>query len=89
MAVDTNYIPYGSILWLNTKPLPYDDDGIQSLFVAADTGADIKGVTRGDIYFGTGSDADFKAHRTKVQGEYYFLIPNSSITIHEISQSEN
>ena len=84
LAVDPSYIPYGAILWLTTKSTPYKSGGIKSMFVAADTGADIKGPIRGDIYFGSGEEADYKAHHTKVAGNYYILIPNKSITMKRI-----
>jgi len=87
MAVDTSYIPYGSVLYLSTDKTPYADEGVNGIFMAQDTGSDIKGAIRGDIYFGSGQNADFMAHRTKVQGSYFILLPNKSQTMRQIKQT--
>ncbi len=45
------------------------------LFIAQDTGSAIKGVVRGDIFFGYGKDAEDKAFNMAAQGQYYILLP--------------
>ena len=84
LAVDTNFIPYGAIMYLATEKTPYTEDGINGIFMAQDTGSDIKGAIRGDIYFGSGQNADFMAHRTKVHGSYFLLMPNFAPSIKEL-----
>jgi len=84
MAVDSSFVPYSAALWLATEPTPYSAQGVNAFFIAADTGADIKGVIRGDIYFGNGEEASYNAHHTKVSGGYYILLPNGSIAIKQM-----
>lgn len=73
LAVDPRYIPLGAPLWLDTK----DPDGLslQRLMVAQDTGSAIKGVVRGDFFWGHGEDAFLKAARMRSTGSYVVLIP--------------
>ncbi len=75
MAVDTRFIALGLPLWLDSqepggKPL-------RRLMVAQDVGAAIKGVVRGDVFFGTGEPALELAGRMKSPGGYYLLLPKS------------
>lgn len=77
MAVDNAFIPYGLPLFLTTQ-LPSkqgDDVPFNRLMVAQDTGTAIKGVVRGDIYFGHGGQAEFLAGAMKARGSYYLLLP--------------
>lgn len=73
MAVDTRFIPLGVPLWLDS----HDPDGIplQRLMVAQDVGSAIKGVVRGDFFWGAGEPALAKAGRMKSTGRYYILLP--------------
>ncbi|MBQ7659286.1 MAG: MltA domain-containing protein [Alphaproteobacteria bacterium] len=73
LAVDTDYIPLGSLLFLNTtspngKPL-------QKLVAAQDIGAAIKGPIRGDYFWGHGETALLQAGKMNAQGELYILLP--------------
>lgn len=79
LAVDTRYIPLGVPVWLKTKIpeqkpverlLPY-----RRLLIAQDTGGAIKGMVRGDIYWGAGEDAAFAAGHMKQIGRYWLLLP--------------
>jgi len=79
LAVDTHYIPLGVPVWLKTKIpeqrpverlLPY-----HRLLIAQDTGGAIKGIIRGDIYWGAGEDAAFAAGHMKQIGRYWLLLP--------------
>lgn len=78
LAVDTRYIPLGAPIWLNalapkTKITP---GGVfQHLVVAQDTGGAIKGIIRGDIYWGGGQDAENIASDLKSPGQYWILLP--------------
>lgn len=76
LAVDTRFVPLGAPLWLDTvdpagKPL-------RRLVVAQDTGAAIKGVVRGDFFWGTGEAAFDKAGRMKSPGRYWVLLPRQT-----------
>jgi len=77
LAVDTRYIALGTPVWLSTtipdtdlKQVPY-----QHLFIAQDTGGDIKGVVRADVYWGAGEKAAFIAGHMANSGEYWILLP--------------
>ncbi|MBR2299735.1 MAG: murein transglycosylase A [Alphaproteobacteria bacterium] len=74
LAVDTNFVPLGSLLWLDTvepsgKPL-------QKTVAAQDIGAAIKGAVRGDYFWGHGEEALLEAGRMNASGKYYILMPN-------------
>lgn len=79
MAVDRRYIPMGYPLWLdshlpevlsNMRPYNY-----KRLFFAQDVGGAIKGVIRGDIFFGNGKQAEKLASYMYSRGYYYILVP--------------
>jgi membrane-bound lytic murein transglycosylase A len=64
-------------MWLNTNltvkngtKIPYSH-----LFISQDTGSAIKGVIRGDIFFGYGKEAEEKAFYMASKGNYYVLLP--------------
>ncbi|MCQ2914034.1 MAG: MltA domain-containing protein [Alphaproteobacteria bacterium] len=73
LAVDPNYIPMGSFMWLDTTGP--DGQPLQRLMSAQDTGAAIKGPVRGDFFWGTGKGALHYAGRMHSRGKYYILIP--------------
>lgn len=73
IAVDNQYIPLHSLLWLNSKDA--EGNNLQRLMVAQDTGSAIKGVVRGDFFWGRGEAAFQKAAGMKSVGEYYILKP--------------
>lgn len=77
LAVDSEFIPYGSLLWLDTnlKKKYGSKEKYSHLFVAQDTGSAIKGAVRGDIFFGNGSEAEEKASYMATSGKYYILLP--------------
>ena len=73
LAVDTDYIPLSSLLWLETtapsgKPL-------QKLVSAQDIGAAIKGAVRGDYFWGHGEEALLEAGKMNASGRFYILLP--------------
>ena len=74
LAVDENYIPYGSLLWLETTMPKYGET--YKMVVAQDTGEAIKGAIRGDYFWGTGSDDVLElAGKMNSTGRYYIFIP--------------
>lgn len=77
LAVDRRFMPLGAPLWLEThEPL----DGakpLNRLMISQDTGGAIKGVVRGDFFFGAGQMATKRAGNMKRPGRYFILLPNS------------
>ena len=79
LAVDHRYWPYGAPVWLDTM-IPARSGGqarLRRLMVAQDTGTAIRGVVRGDIYFGFGDAAGALAGRMKAPGYMAVLLPAS------------
>lgn len=76
LAVDKTYIPLGSLLWLETRgPL---NEPIEQLVVAQDIGGAIKGIVRGDFYWGSGDEEVLsQAGRMNSVGQYYILLPKT------------
>ena len=72
LAVDSELVAYGSLLWVEIA-----QQNFYKLMNAQDTGSDIKGLGRGDIFFGSGADAEAKASKMYSNGEYYLLIPSN------------
>lgn len=70
LAVDLRYIPLGAPLWLNTEA-----PAMQKLMIAQDTGGAIKGIVRGDVYWGTGNKAEYYAGHMQSNGQAWILLP--------------
>jgi membrane-bound lytic murein transglycosylase A len=80
LAVDRRFLPLGIPVWLDTTaPLPDGDAPLRRLMVAQDTGGAIKGVVRGDVFWGAGERAEAIAGRMKSSGHYAVLLPKSLI----------
>lgn len=78
LAVDRKWIPEGIPLWLTTTMYDtkaHSDKLFDRLMIAQDTGGSIKGVVRGDIYFGEGEKAKELALRMHASGHYWLLLP--------------
>lgn len=76
LAVDTRYIPLGAPIWLDTvAPIKNNLVSYQHLLVAQDTGGAIRGVVRGDVYWGDQMGADEIAGQMKSPGRYWILLP--------------
>ncbi len=78
LAIDRKWIPLGIPIWLNTKrPHAYKekDKNFQRLMVAQDTGGAIRGIVRGDVYWGAGKQATEIAGKMKHKGNYWLLLP--------------
>lgn len=78
MAVDTAYIPLGSLLWLDTTMPGSDGAPLRTLLVAQDKGGAIKGPVRGDFFWGYGDEALAEAGRMKSRGRYYVILPKAT-----------
>ncbi len=80
LAIDPKWIAYGIPLWLDLNVNPKDAASrrptqLRRLVVAQDTGGAIRGIVRGDVYWGTGDDAASLAGAMKEYGRYYALLP--------------
>lgn len=74
LAVDTRYVPLGMPLWLDTVE-PVGGKPIRRLVMAQDTGGAIKGIVRGDYFWGAGEEAFQQAGRMKSPGRYWMMLP--------------
>ena len=75
LAVDTDYLPFGALLWLETKQ--YNGAELNKLVIAQDVGSAIKGAIRGDYFYGSGGDDILeKAGKMNSKGRYFVLIPH-------------
>jgi membrane-bound lytic murein transglycosylase A len=82
LAVDRRYIPLGVPVWLETTaPWPEGAGPLRRLMVAQDTGGAIKGVVRGDVFFGSGARAEAIAGHMKSRGRYALLLPKALIPV--------
>jgi membrane-bound lytic murein transglycosylase A len=76
LAVDNEIMPFGTPLWVQTQLKNSDNkESFNKLMIAQDTGSAIKGVVRGDIFFGYGEEAENKAFTMASKGKYYVLLP--------------
>ncbi len=77
LAVDRTFVPYGIPLWLDTTD-PIDEAPFRRIMIAQDTGSAIKGVVRGDVFWGFGEMAARRAGLMKQRGRYFLLLPKSA-----------
>jgi membrane-bound lytic murein transglycosylase A len=78
LAVDKQWIPLGAPLYLDTKKPDVKQDTekhMHRLMIAQDTGGAIRGLMRGDIYWGSGKIASFLGEHMKNKGHYWLLLP--------------
>ena len=89
LAIDTGVIPFHVPVWVETTFPPsiysQDENKLQTLMVAQDTGSAIRGAVRGDIYWGNGSKAAFLAGKMSQLGRYYILLPKEVANAWEVS----
>ena len=74
LAVDRRYVPLGAPVYLATT-FPLSDEPLERLMAAHDTGGAIRGVVRGDFYWGTGPEPGTQAGRMRQQGRVWLLWP--------------
>jgi membrane-bound lytic murein transglycosylase A len=82
LAVDNSLIPYGAPMWINTvapqqaaiEPVP-----LRRLLIAQDSGGAIKGLVRGDIYWGAGEEAAYIAGHMQSPGQLWILLPRKGV----------
>lgn len=80
LAIDKRYMPLGVPMWLYTFTDPVSSDPISRLVVTQDTGGAIKGVVRGDVFWGFGDEAAERAGKMKEPGSYFALLPLNSVS---------
>lgn len=76
LAVDPRYTPLGAPVWVQ---MTSDRVPLRRLMVAQDVGGAIKGVQRGDIFFGSGRKAGEIAGRIKYPGQMVVLYPRATV----------
>ena len=74
LAVDTKFLPLGAPFWLEAAA---DDERIQRLLIAQDTGGAIRGPVRGDVFWGYGPEAERRAGTLRARGGYFLLLPKT------------
>lgn len=82
LAVDTAHHAIGTPVYVSSASLTHaggNGGGFHKLMIAQDVGSAIRGPERGDIYFGSGSDAGALAGVTKHQGNLFALLPHGAL----------
>lgn len=77
LAVDRTQIALGVPIWLDAQDPLDAQRRIQLLLVAQDTGGAIRGIIRGDVFWGAGEDAAERAGRMRSSGRFWVLLPNA------------
>lgn len=81
MAIDPAFHPYGVPLFLDThapeEPGDWKGQPFRQLVVAQDTGGAIKGVLRGDLFYGWGDHAGAMASNQNHEIAMWALLPTS------------
>jgi membrane-bound lytic murein transglycosylase A len=73
-AVDPQSVPLGAPIFVDTTD-PITAAPLRRLLLAQDSGTDIKGPARTDIFFGSGALAEQEAGRMHQTGTEYLLLP--------------
>jgi membrane-bound lytic murein transglycosylase A len=74
LAVDRRFVPLAAPVYLATT-YPLSSEPLERLMAAQDTGGAIRGIVRGDFYWGTGAEAGSFAGRMRQQGRLWLLWP--------------
>ena len=62
-------------LWLDAEHPTLEPQRLRHLVMAQDTGGAIKGLIRGDFFWGHGPQAEAAAGVMKSRGRYFLLVP--------------
>jgi membrane-bound lytic murein transglycosylase A len=73
LAVDSRLYPYGLPVFVTATGTGAGD--LARLMIAQDTGGAIRGVVRGDIFFGWGAEAETAAGATNAPATFIVLRP--------------
>ncbi len=74
LAIDRRFVPLGAPVYLATN-YPLSEERLERLMAAQDTGGAIRGVVRGDFYWGSGPEAGAQAGRMRNQAKMWLLWP--------------
>ncbi|WP_457744797.1 murein transglycosylase A [Sulfurimonas sp.] len=80
IAVDSKYIPLGSMLYLNSK---YNNKKVDNFVFAQDVGGAIKGPLRADYFLGSGKRALSVAGSLKAPLNLWIILPKEKRMINE------
>ncbi len=78
LAIDRNAWMFGTPVWLDTTAPTGPGGGLEPfrrLLIAQDTGSAIKGLARGDVFWGSGENAETAAGHMKSAGRMIVLLP--------------
>jgi membrane-bound lytic murein transglycosylase A len=80
LAIDPGLHRLGSPIYVSVPTLkpPGEPRGFNRLMVAHDVGSAIRGPERGDIYFGSGKDAERAASGVRHPGNLFVLLANTN-----------
>jgi membrane-bound lytic murein transglycosylase A len=73
IAVDPGRVPLGAPVWIETD----GETPLRRLMIAQDTGSAITGASRGDVFFGSGTEAGEIAGRFRSGGRMVTLLPRT------------
>ena len=74
LAVDRRFVPLGAPVYVATT-YPLSPEPLERLMAAQDTGGAIRGVVRGDFFWGSGQDAGTTAGRMRNPARMWLLWP--------------
>ena len=77
LAIDPRHVPLGAPIYLSTTR-PNSSEPLQRLMLAQDTGGAIRGVVRGDFYWGSGNEAGAQAGKMRQPGRPWLLMPRTA-----------
>ena len=75
LAVDRAHVALGVPVWLDAQDPLDEARRVRRLLVAQDTGGAIRGVVRGDVFWGAGEEAAERAGRMRSRGRTWVLLP--------------
>jgi len=75
LAVDRAHVALGVPVWLDAQDPLDEARRVLRLLVAQDTGGAIRGVVRGDVFWGAGEEAAERAGRMRSRGRTWVLLP--------------
>ena len=79
LAVDRSQIALGVPVWLDAEDPLDPTQRVRRLLVAQDTGGAIRGIVRGDVFWGAGEDAAERAGRMRARGRFWVLLQSSAL----------
>ena len=75
LAVDRVHVALGTPVWLDAEDPLDPARRVRRLMVAQDTGGAIRGIVRGDVFWGSGEAAAERAGRMRSAGRLWLLLP--------------